>query len=314
MRASSVRATECVLVENTEEGASVNGAYVTGVRELSASPRTHRDHQKRLKPLAHPSNRLVAQLNASWRVVDDPLQWILQRKKGKPRSKNSGWMNRSYCTSREGLLRCVAGYCGQVDPATLETLTALPEHHPIQNLDVHGTVRAHVDGHSKAPDYENFESADQCSISEVLSRMTQMSFPTYGVNDANAVKHWSKLLSMSARDTTPIAPLLGEDNNSIVQVKTETSDKKGDTVHFSLLARLSGDGFTEGQVGTGNAEAMTLYQDSATINEIGHVCAPPSQYSIDHQRIQFNLSADAKNLARSWFGEHWATRLASLIM
>jgi hypothetical protein len=28
-----------------------------------------------------------------------------------------------------------------------------------------------------------------------------------------AVKHWSKILSMSARDTTPIAPLLGEDKN-----------------------------------------------------------------------------------------------------
>jgi hypothetical protein len=33
-----------------------------------------------------------------------------------------------------------------------------------------------------------------------------MSYPTFGVNDAMAVKHWSKLLSMSARDTTLIAP------------------------------------------------------------------------------------------------------------
>jgi hypothetical protein len=33
------------------------------------------------------------------------------------------------------------------------------------------------------------------------------------------VKHWSKILSMSPRDTTPIAPLLGEDENSIIPVK-----------------------------------------------------------------------------------------------
>ena len=33
------------------------------------------------------------------------------------------------------------------------------------------------------------------------------------------VKHWSKILSMSARDTTPIALLLGEDENSIIQAK-----------------------------------------------------------------------------------------------
>ena len=45
--------------------------------------------------------------------------------------------------------------------------------------------------------------------------------------------HWSKMLSMSARDTTPIAPLMGEDQNSIIQVKTETRKEKGDSVTFS---------------------------------------------------------------------------------
>ena len=46
---------------------------------------------KRSPHPAHPTNRLVAHLNARWRVVDDPLQWRLQRKKGNPRSKNTGW-------------------------------------------------------------------------------------------------------------------------------------------------------------------------------------------------------------------------------
>ena len=36
---------------------------------------------------AHPSNRLVAQLNANWRVVNDPLQWRLQRRKGNPEDR-----------------------------------------------------------------------------------------------------------------------------------------------------------------------------------------------------------------------------------
>ena len=65
--------------------------------------------------LAHSSNRLVAQLNSNWRVVDDPLQWILQRRKGNPRKKNSGWRDRSFCTTREGLLQCVRESCGEVD-------------------------------------------------------------------------------------------------------------------------------------------------------------------------------------------------------
>ena len=39
---------------------------------------------------------------------------------------------------------------------------------------------------------------------------------------------------------------------------------------------------------------MTLYAQSAVINEIGHVCSPPSQNSIDHKRIPFNLRDEAE--------------------
>ena len=79
---------------------------------------------------AHPSNRLIARLNANWRVVDDPLQWILQRRKGNPRKKNSGWQDRSFCTTREGLLRCVRELCGEIDDNSLNRIHALPEFHP----------------------------------------------------------------------------------------------------------------------------------------------------------------------------------------
>ena len=79
--------------------------------------------------LAHPSNRVIVQLNAKWRVVDDPLQWILQRKKGNPRKKNSGWLDRSFCTTRDGLLRCVREYCREVDDHALAALQALPDYH-----------------------------------------------------------------------------------------------------------------------------------------------------------------------------------------
>jgi hypothetical protein len=73
---------------------------------------------------------LLAQLNANWRVVDDPLQWILQRKKGNPRKKNYGWRNRSFCRTREGLLGCVREYCGDVDAGAQAQLEALPDYHP----------------------------------------------------------------------------------------------------------------------------------------------------------------------------------------
>ena len=82
-----------------------------------------------LSPPAHPSDPLIAQLNDSWRVIDDPLQWICQRKKGNPRRKNSGWQNRSFCRTREGLLRCVRELCGKVDDDALTRLRTLPDFH-----------------------------------------------------------------------------------------------------------------------------------------------------------------------------------------
>jgi hypothetical protein len=77
-------------------------------------------------PPAHPSNRLITQLNSNWRVVDDPLQWILQRRKGNPRKRNSGWIDRSFCTTREGLVRCIREYCGEVDQNAFAELRHSP--------------------------------------------------------------------------------------------------------------------------------------------------------------------------------------------
>jgi hypothetical protein len=61
------------------------------VRQARVKDGTTSSSSKPVSPPAHPSDRLVAQLNERWRVVDDPLQWILQQRKGNARSKNSGW-------------------------------------------------------------------------------------------------------------------------------------------------------------------------------------------------------------------------------
>ena len=118
-----------------------------GVREGPPAPAARPNYQDRSKRPAHPSRRLVAQLDETWRVIADPLQWRLQRKKGNPRSKNSGWRDRSFCTTREGLLRCVREYCANVEPAALDKLATLPEHHCMQNLDVRGTDQARANDH-----------------------------------------------------------------------------------------------------------------------------------------------------------------------
>jgi hypothetical protein len=146
MRASSVRAiAHAIVTDGDELDFCLDTSLEQGVREPSAPTPGHDECRYPTKPSAHPSNRLVTQLNENWKVVDDPLQWILQRRKGNPRKKNSGWRDRSFCTTREGLLRCVSKYCGEVDQVALARLTALSPNHPMQNLDVHGTGQAQAE-------------------------------------------------------------------------------------------------------------------------------------------------------------------------
>jgi len=68
------------------------------------------------------------QLNAGWRVSEDSLQWMLQRRCSKP-SQKAKWTGRSFCRTRAALLRCVREYCGDVDKGALKQLEGLPEWH-----------------------------------------------------------------------------------------------------------------------------------------------------------------------------------------
>lgn len=131
-----------------------------------------------------------------------------------------------------------------------------------------------------------------------------MSDTTFGVNDAMAAKLWSKNLSVAEREYLDIAPLMGEDENSIIQVKNETRKGAGDKVTFGLMARLTGDGKTEGETAEGNGEALSIYSDAVYVNELGHVVGVRSENTIDQQRVPFDLREKAKTGLSMW----WADR------
>ena len=45
-------------------------------------------------------------LNDRWRVrLNDPTQWILEYRAGRPAGAGDGWRGKSYCTQRDTLLR-----------------------------------------------------------------------------------------------------------------------------------------------------------------------------------------------------------------
>lgn len=130
-----------------------------------------------------------------------------------------------------------------------------------------------------------------------------MATTSFGLNDAMTVKLWSKLLATAEREYVDIAPLMGDDENSIIQVKTETKKGAGDRVTFGLRARLTGAGKSENETAEGQGEALSIYSDSVVINELGHVVGVKSQNTIDAQRVPFDLRAQAKDGLAEWWGD-----------
>ena len=68
---------------------------------------------------------VVATLNCRWRVIvcKNSIQWILQTRRGGPDS----WRGRSFCRTREALVRCARQHAGEIAADALVILLRLPE-------------------------------------------------------------------------------------------------------------------------------------------------------------------------------------------
>jgi N4-gp56 family major capsid protein len=133
-----------------------------------------------------------------------------------------------------------------------------------------------------------------------------MATTSYGVNDALAVKLWSKRLDHEALKYTDIGPLIGENANSVIHKKTETQKGSGDRITYGLRMQLAGAGFTENQLAEGNGEALTTYSDSLYINELGHVVGVKSRNTIDQQRVPFDLREEARGGLADWYAKRFS--------
>lgn len=131
-----------------------------------------------------------------------------------------------------------------------------------------------------------------------------MATTSFGVNDANAVKLWSKDLARAERETLEIQALMGEDENSIIQIKPETKKGAGDKVTFSLRARLGQAGIGASDTAEGNGEGLSIYSDAVYVDELGGNVGVKSEHTIDAQRVPFDLRRQAKDGLAEW----WADR------
>lgn len=132
-----------------------------------------------------------------------------------------------------------------------------------------------------------------------------MAFTEFGTNDANTVKKWSKAVTAAEREYLDLKPIMGEDDNNIIVVKTEIGDRKerGDRVTFNLRKRLTQAGFSEGETAEGNGESLSFFTDSLVINELIGVTGNSGVNSIEQARVQFDLRDQGKDALGEWWAE-----------
>ncbi|MBW3099227.1 N4-gp56 family major capsid protein [Pseudohoeflea coraliihabitans] len=136
-----------------------------------------------------------------------------------------------------------------------------------------------------------------------------MATKTFGVNDALSNKLWSAKFAKEVEKKTYFGRFMGESEDNIIQVKTETSKAAGDKITCGLVMSLTGDGVTEGQALEGNEEDLTTYDDSILINELRHAVRVKNKRSIDAQRVPENLRSIARNRLSQWFATRMDTAM-----
>ncbi|WP_375655366.1 N4-gp56 family major capsid protein [Bartonella sp. AA83SXKL] len=123
------------------------------------------------------------------------------------------------------------------------------------------------------------------------------------LNDPLAVGVWAKMLNTETSKALPIAPLMGESKNSIIQVLDVLGKSAGDSVTSGLRVQLMGDGVSEGQTLEGNEEALQFMNEKVRINELTHAVRIKYEGSIDQQRVPFNLRKEAKDGLVDWYAD-----------
>lgn len=128
----------------------------------------------------------------------------------------------------------------------------------------------------------------------------------YGVNDPEAVKLWSRRLAREALKKTYFKRFVGESDDSLVQLKNDTTKGAGDRVRTTLRVLLSGDGVLGDETAEGNEEALTTYTDDLLINQLRHNTRSAGKMS--EQRINFEYREEAMSGLRDW----WADRMDTI--
>lgn len=110
-------------------------------------------------------------------------------------------------------------------------------------------------------------------------------------------QQWDDKFFLEHLSENRFAPEMGSSQGSIIQVKEDLTKKKGDSLTFALVNKLTGAGVTNGATLEGNEEEMDSRSHKLTISERANAVVSTTWAN---QTSSFSLRDAAKSVLKDW--------------
>jgi N4-gp56 family major capsid protein len=130
-----------------------------------------------------------------------------------------------------------------------------------------------------------------------------MGVTTVSSSDSIALKVWSASTFVQALKKTFFRRFMSEDDNAIIQVRTELNKGPGDQITFPLVMQLAGEGRTGRQSIVGNFEKLSTYYDQVSIDTMRHGVSFDKYMT--QQRVNFDLRKQSRSRLSDWWANRW---------
>ena len=132
-----------------------------------------------------------------------------------------------------------------------------------------------------------------------------MALSSWGVNDAEAVKLWSRKTMREALKMCFASRFMGTDSNALCQIKDDTQKGPGDQIRVILRMQLNGNGIQGDNTLEGHEEALVTYADNLLIDQLRH--AVRSGGKMSEQRVPFSVREEARMALQDWWADRFDT-------
>lgn len=127
----------------------------------------------------------------------------------------------------------------------------------------------------------------------------------FGVNNPLSNELWEAQLNVEVIEQTFAYRFIGDDTQSLIQRKEEPSKAAGDRVTCGLRGILVGRGKVGSEVLEGDEEAFSTADDTLFIDELRHAVSIPAGYTIDAQRVPYNLRMEGYDGVKQWYADRF---------